>query len=76
MKRDLQSRLRDVAAICHSTFDIWEVNGGTRLLDSAMDVEILFTCALIVHDNTPTKLDSLSEMSRLLLERDHGNCST
>ena len=69
-KVDLQSRLRDTAAICRSTFDVWESNDGTRLLDSSMDVEILFTCAIIVHDNTPAMLDSLSEMSRLLLERD------
>ena len=69
-KVDLQSRLRDTAAICRSTFDVAEINDGTRLLDFVRDVEILFTCAIIIHDNTPAKLDSLSEMSRLLLERD------
>ena len=69
-KVDLQSRLRDTAAICRSTFDVGEMNDLTQILNSSGDVEILFTCAIIIHDNTPVKLDSLSEMSRLLLERD------
>ena len=69
-KVDLQSRLRDTAAICRSTFDVGDMNDLTQILSSSGDVEILFTCAIIIHDNTPVKLDSLSKMSRLLLERD------
>jgi len=67
-KLDLQSRLRDTAAICRSTFHIVEV---TQLLKTSGDLEILLSCAIIIQDNTPAKLDTLSEMSRLLIERDH-----
>ena len=69
-KLDLQSRLRDTAAVCRSTFDVGEVTDTAQLLDSSKDVEILLTCAVIIHDNTPAKMDTLSKMSRLLLERD------
>jgi len=69
-KLDLQSRLRDTAAICRSSFDVGEVTDTTQFLNSSRDTEILLSCAIIIHDNTPAKLDTLGEMSRLLLERD------
>ena len=69
-KLDLQSRLRDTAAVCRSTFDVGEATDTMQFLNSPKDVEILLSCAIIIHDNTPAKLDTLSEMSRLLLERD------
>ena len=65
---DLQSRLRDTAAICHSTFGVGEATDTAQLFNSSKDAEILLSCAIIIHDNTPAKLDTLSEMSRLLLE--------
>jgi len=69
-KLDLRSRLRDTAAICRSTFDVGEVADAAQLFNSSEDVEILLSCAIIIHDNTPAKLDTLGKMSRLLLERD------
>ncbi|KAL4077918.1 hypothetical protein J3A83DRAFT_4369323 [Scleroderma citrinum] len=69
-KVDLQSRLRDMAAICRSTFDVGELNNTIQPLNSPRAIEILLSCAIIIHDNTPPQLDSLSKMSQLLLERD------
>ena len=70
-KLDLQSRLRDTAAICRSTFHTGGVIDTTQLPMTSGDLEILLSCAIIIQDNTPAKLDTLSEMSRLLLERDY-----
>ncbi|KAL4070379.1 hypothetical protein J3A83DRAFT_4390668 [Scleroderma citrinum] len=70
MKTELQSQLCDIAAICRSTFDFGELNNKMHLLDSSRAIEILLTCAIIIHDNTPVNLDSLSKISQLLLERD------
>ncbi|KAL4068914.1 hypothetical protein V8B97DRAFT_1918390 [Scleroderma yunnanense] len=69
-KTELQSQLCDIAAICRSTFDFGELNNKMHLLDSSRAIEILLTCAIIIHDNTPVNLDSLSKISQLLLERD------
>ena len=69
-KLDLQSRLRDTAAVCRSTFDVGDTKYIAQLLNSSRDVQVLLSCAIIIHDNTPADLDTLGEMSRLLLERD------
>ncbi|KAF9235920.1 hypothetical protein BU15DRAFT_89398 [Melanogaster broomeanus] len=62
-------RLRDMAAICRSTFDAGSANIWP-LLHSPEDVEILLSCAVFIHDNTPSDLSGVSASSRLLLERD------
>ncbi|KAL4077961.1 hypothetical protein J3A83DRAFT_4356726 [Scleroderma citrinum] len=67
---ELQSRLRDMAATCRSTFDVGELNDPIQLFKLPRTIEILLSCAIIIHDNTPARLDSLSKMSQLLLERD------
>ncbi|KAL4078051.1 hypothetical protein J3A83DRAFT_4476741 [Scleroderma citrinum] len=69
-KVELQSRLCDMAAICRSTFDVVELNGTTQVLNPPRAIEILLSCAIIIHDNTPANLGSLGKMSQLLLERD------
>ncbi|KAH7882701.1 hypothetical protein F5I97DRAFT_1984211, partial [Phlebopus sp. FC_14] len=66
---ELRWRLRDAGAICRSTFDV-DPEHYEKILNSPEDVEILVCCAILVHDNTPAKLDSIPETSKLLLERD------
>ncbi|KAL4069248.1 hypothetical protein J3A83DRAFT_4095931 [Scleroderma citrinum] len=68
-REDLQGRLRDVAAICRSTFEVGSANA-SQLLYCPTSLEVLLSCAIIIHDNTPTKLDALSTTSRLLIARD------
>ena len=41
-----------------------------QLLHSAEDVEVLLSCAILIHDNTPSKVSSLPLYSQLLLDRD------
>ncbi|KAG1810865.1 uncharacterized protein BJ212DRAFT_1484001 [Suillus subaureus] len=70
--RDLQARLRDMAATCRSTFD---VDGDpSLLLTSNDDIKIFAYCAVMIYDNTPSQLGNLSQHSRLLLERDKRCC--
>ena len=68
-KEDLRGRLRDVAAICRSTFETGSIDA-RQLLCSPRSLEILLSCAIIIHDNTPAKLNALSATSRLLISRD------
>ncbi|KIO03173.1 hypothetical protein M404DRAFT_146433 [Pisolithus tinctorius Marx 270] len=68
-KEQLRGRLRDLGAICRSTFDVG-LDNVTQLLDSSRDLEILVCCAIVIHDNTPSQLSALAGMSRLLIERD------
>ena len=68
-REDLQGRLRDVAAICRSTFEVGALDA-RQLLCSPRSLEVLLSCAIIAHDNIPAKLDTLSTMSRLLISRD------
>ncbi|KAG1837163.1 hypothetical protein DFJ58DRAFT_863227 [Suillus subalutaceus] len=70
--RDLQGRLRDMAAICRSTFDVDE--NPSLLLISNDDIKIFAYCAAMIYDNTPNQLGNLSQHSKLLLERDRRCC--
>ena len=67
--KELHGLLRDTAAICRSTFDI-DPTMVEQLLHSAEDIEILLSCAILIHDNTPSKVSSLPPYSQLLLDRD------
>ncbi|KAG2366240.1 hypothetical protein BDR07DRAFT_1480293 [Suillus spraguei] len=70
--RDLQGRLRDMAATCRSTFD---VDGDpSLLLKSNDDIKIFAYCAVMIYDNTPSQLGNLPQHSKLLLERDKRCC--
>ncbi|KAG1894551.1 uncharacterized protein F5891DRAFT_714827 [Suillus fuscotomentosus] len=72
VSRELQGRVRDMAATCRSTFD---VDGDVSLLlTSNDDVKVFVCCAVMIHDNTPSQLDSLPQHSKLLLERDKRCC--
>ncbi|KIJ64302.1 hypothetical protein HYDPIDRAFT_90913 [Hydnomerulius pinastri MD-312] len=62
-------RLRDMAAICRTTFDTGLANA-RQLLHSPSDVEVFLSCAVLIHDNSPTHLSGISQASQLLLERD------
>ena len=66
----LRGQLRDAAAICRSTFEVGLANSAKQLLSSPRSLEILLSCAIIIHNNTPAKLDDLSTTSRLLISRD------
>ncbi|KAJ8597174.1 hypothetical protein M405DRAFT_756250 [Rhizopogon salebrosus TDB-379] len=67
--REHQARIRDMAAICRSTYDVGPDNINELLL-SPYDLEVLAYCAVTVRDNTPSDLCALLPVSRLLLERD------
>ncbi|KAF9221820.1 hypothetical protein BS17DRAFT_710204 [Gyrodon lividus] len=66
---EIRGRLRDIAAICRSTFDI-DPDGMREQLSSPRDVEILVFCAILIHDSTPAVLTGIPKESRLLHERD------
>ncbi|KAI6002350.1 hypothetical protein EDC04DRAFT_3147123 [Pisolithus marmoratus] len=68
-KEQFRGRLRDLAAICRSTFDVG-LDDAKQLLDSSRALEILVCCAIVIHDNTPSQFCALVGMSRLLVERD------
>ncbi|KAI6009763.1 hypothetical protein BKA83DRAFT_3400703 [Pisolithus microcarpus] len=68
-KGQLRGRLRDLAAICRSTFDVG-LDMATQLLDSSRALEILVCCAVVIHNHVPSQLSALAGMSRLLMERD------
>ncbi|KAL4077990.1 hypothetical protein J3A83DRAFT_4087275 [Scleroderma citrinum] len=68
-KKDIQGRLRDVAAICRSTFEVGSIDAW-QVLYSPRSLEILLSCAIVIHDNTPAELHALSATSRLLISRD------
>ena len=61
--------LRDSAAICRSTFDV-DPNWTHNLLNSAEDVNVLLSSAILIHDHTPNMVSCLSIYSQLLLDRD------
>ncbi|KAG1773742.1 hypothetical protein EV702DRAFT_1129048, partial [Suillus placidus] len=66
--RELQARVRDMAATCLSTYDVGPDNIAA-LLQSPQDLEILVYCSVTVTDNVPLDLRSLPIIPRLLLER-------
>ncbi|KAH7922509.1 hypothetical protein BV22DRAFT_1131369 [Leucogyrophana mollusca] len=66
---DLRGIVRDMAATCRSTYDV-EPTHIEHLLHSSLDIQIFAQCAIIIHDNTPPRLDALPIASKLLLERD------
>ncbi|OJA13687.1 hypothetical protein AZE42_05526 [Rhizopogon vesiculosus] len=68
-RRECQARVRDIAAICRSTYDVGP-DDIDKLLLSPHDLEVLVYCAVTVRDNTPSDLSTLPSISRLLLERD------
>ena len=65
----LRRRLRDVAAICRSTFEVGSIDV-RQLLEDPKSLEILLSCAIIIHNNTSAKSDATGSMSRLLISRD------
>ncbi|KAJ8583955.1 hypothetical protein M405DRAFT_708883, partial [Rhizopogon salebrosus TDB-379] len=67
--REYQARVRDMAAICRSTYDVGP-DHISALLQSPNDLEILIYCSVTVKDNVPVNLHALPPVSRLLLERD------
>ncbi|KAI6011417.1 hypothetical protein EDC04DRAFT_3145760 [Pisolithus marmoratus] len=68
-KEQFRERLRDLAAICRSTFDVG-LDDAKQLLDSSRALEILVCCAIVIRNNTPLQFSALTGMSRLLVERD------
>ncbi|KAG1848861.1 hypothetical protein F4604DRAFT_127913 [Suillus subluteus] len=68
-RRECQDHIRDIAAICRSTYDVGS-DSIRELLQSPHDLEILVYCAVMLRDNTPLNLHGLPLVSRLLLERD------
>ncbi|KAG2113634.1 hypothetical protein BD769DRAFT_1364038 [Suillus cothurnatus] len=66
---EYRDRVRDMAAICRSTYDVGP-DSIRELLQSSHDLEILVYCAVMLKDNTPLNLHDLPLISRLLLERD------
>ena len=68
-RENLRGQLRDVAAICRSTFEVGLIDA-RQLLRSPRSFQILLSCAIIINNNTPAKLDALSTTSRLLISRD------
>ncbi|KAG2341478.1 hypothetical protein BDR05DRAFT_1001591 [Suillus weaverae] len=70
--RDLQGRLRDMAATCRSTFDV--DGDSSLLLTSDDDIKVFAYCAVMIYDNTPSQLGNLPQYSKLLLERDKRCC--
>ena len=66
---ELRGFLRDSAAICRSTFDV-DPDWIHDLLNSAEDVDVLLTSAILIHDHTPNIVSCLSIYSQLLLDRD------
>ncbi|KAI6110733.1 hypothetical protein EDD17DRAFT_1828231 [Pisolithus thermaeus] len=68
-KEQHRGRLRDLAAICRSTFEVG-LDDSALLLDSSRALEILVCCALVIHNNAPSKYSALGGVSRLLMERD------
>ncbi|KAJ8582164.1 hypothetical protein M405DRAFT_937913 [Rhizopogon salebrosus TDB-379] len=67
-RQELQDRIRDMAFTCRSTFDL--DRDASALWTSSDDAEIFAYCAIMIYDNTPSKLDDLPQHSQLLLERD------
>jgi hypothetical protein len=70
--RDLQGRVRDMAVNCRSTFDV--DGDASLLLTSNDDITVFAYCAVMIHDNTPSQLDTLPRHSQILLERDKRCC--
>ncbi|KAG1892808.1 hypothetical protein F4604DRAFT_1913503 [Suillus subluteus] len=68
--RERQARVRDMAVICRSTYDVGPDNIAA-LLESPQDLEILVYCSVTVKDNVPLDLGlhTLPPISRLLLDR-------
>ena len=61
--------LRDTAAICRSTFDV-DPAMIPKLLRSAENIEVLLSCAILIHDHMPSETSRLPAYSQILLDRD------
>ncbi|KAG2137061.1 hypothetical protein DEU56DRAFT_912832 [Suillus clintonianus] len=66
---ECRARVRDMASICRSTYDVGP-DSISVLLQSSHDLEILVYCSVMLKDNAPRDLLALPPVSRLLLERD------
>jgi hypothetical protein len=66
---DLKIRALEMAAICRATYDV-DHGDFWHVLSSGADVATLVECAIIIHNNTPPKLDHLSPQTHFLLDRD------
>ncbi|KAG1750341.1 uncharacterized protein EDB91DRAFT_1303212 [Suillus paluster] len=71
VSQELQGRVRDMAVTCRSTFD---VDGDASLLLTSNDIKVFAYCGVMIYDNTPSRLDTLPQHSKLLLERDKRCC--
>ena len=65
---EFRGYLRDCAAVCRSTYGV-DPHLVPNLLNSADDVEVLLSSAMLIHDHTPD-VSHLSTYSQLLLDRD------
>ncbi|KAG9311595.1 hypothetical protein JVU11DRAFT_7804 [Chiua virens] len=61
--------LRDMAAICRSTFDV-NPTAVRKLLHSPQDIEVAVSCAIIIHTVMFIESPDTCSYGRLLLERD------
>jgi hypothetical protein len=66
--RKLNSRVLEMALICHGTFDVDEIHLST-LLQSSEDVAIVIECCITIHDRCPATTKDLSECLKTLLQR-------
>jgi hypothetical protein len=66
---EFRARLRDMAAICRSTYDVGPDNINL-LFQSSHDLEILAYCSVTLKDNVLVHLHALPPVSRIFLERD------
>ncbi|KAF8251192.1 hypothetical protein K440DRAFT_596393 [Wilcoxina mikolae CBS 423.85] len=68
--QNLRLRLIQVSATCRATYDVDSADLRRVLGSDDRDLEIVIECAIILHDNVPTKVNCLSPLMRALLERD------
>jgi hypothetical protein len=66
---EFRDRLRDMVAICRSTYDVGPDNV-CALLQSPHNLEILVYCSVTVKDNVLVHLHALPPVSRIFLEHD------
>ncbi|KAG8217925.1 hypothetical protein J3R82DRAFT_6091 [Butyriboletus roseoflavus] len=66
---ELRGILRDVAAVCRTTFDV-DPAIIQELLHSAADIDVLLSSAILIHDNLPSKVSCLPSYSQMIFDRD------
>ncbi|OBZ74845.1 hypothetical protein A0H81_05455 [Grifola frondosa] len=66
---EFRGRVCEMAAACRGTFDV-DSRRLREVLCSAEDITILVQCAIVLHDNAPPDVTTLSPHLRILLDRD------